>query len=49
MKCAILKPTVDLKMLLIKTEMDFEYFKYAKLFRQELNNNVPVLTTALLN
>lgn len=31
-------------MLLIQTEMDFEYFKYAKLF-----SNVPVLTTALPN
>lgn len=36
-------------MLLIQTEMDFEYFKYAKLFRKVLNSKVPVLTTALPN
>lgn len=29
-------------MLLIQSEMDFEYFKYAKLFRQALNSGVSV-------
>lgn len=30
-------------------EIDLEYFKCGKLFRQALNSNVPVLTTALPN
>lgn len=29
-------------MLLIQSEMDFEYFKYAKLLRQALTSDVPV-------